>query len=106
VSGFAAVACALPPDAGSLAACAGQPIPQAVTQRWDQGRSLLGRASGGGRPKQTRRFLVKAAKAFRGAAKQAVLAGKHGRLSPACVDALRSPLGDAAVRAAQLAASL
>jgi len=105
LSGFAGIACALP-DPGILGACAGQPIPQAVTQRSDQGRSLLQRASGAGRAKQTRRFLVKAAKAFRGAAKQAVLAGKHGHLSAACVDALRSPLTDTAARAARLAATL
>jgi len=105
LSGFAGVACALPP-AGPGSLCAGQAIPQAVTQRWNQGQSLLQQASGAGRAKQTRRFLVKAAKAFRGAAKQAVLAGKHGHLSPACVDALRSPLTDAAVRASHLASTL
>ena len=71
-----------------------------------QGRSLLGRASTSGRAKQSKRFLLKTAKALRGAAKQAVLAGKHGRLSPACVAALRSPLHDAAARAARLAATL
>src|SRR5262249_1197761 len=107
LSGFAAVTSAFPtPDPGPRGACPGQPIPQAVTQRWDQGLSLLGRASGGGRVKQTRRFLLKAAKALRGAAKQAALAGKHGHLSPACVDALRSPLTDAAARASHLASTL
>jgi len=72
----------------------------------DQGRSLISRATTSSRVKQTRRLVLKAAKALRTAAKQAIIAGKHGRLSPACVDALRSPLQDAAFRAAGLAATL
>jgi hypothetical protein len=107
-SGFAAVACALP-DPGiqrGIGVCAGQQLPSAVTQRWDQGQSLLSRAAASGRVKQTRRLLLKTAKALRSAAQQAIVAGKHGRLSPACVDALRSPLQDAAARAQQLAAAL
>jgi len=72
----------------------------------DQSRSLISRANTSSRAKQTRRLVLKAAKALRSAAKQVTVAGKHGRLSPACVDALRSPLQDAAFRAAGLAATL
>ena len=104
MSGFAAVVCALP--APGLQPCAGEQIPGAVTQRSDQGRSLISRAAASGRAKEVRRLVLKAAKALRSAAQQVTIAGKHGRLSPACVDALRSPLQDAAARAAQLAASL
>jgi len=103
-SGFAAIVCALP--APGLQLCAGEQIPGAVTQLLDQSRSLISRATTSSRPKQTRRLVLKAAKALRTAAKQVTVAGKHGRLSPACVDALRSPLQEAATRAARLAAAL
>ena len=105
-SGFAAIVCALPDAGFRIGPCAGQQIPSSVTRLMDQSRSLIGRATPGGRVKQTRRLLLKAAKALRTAAKQAIIAGKHGRLSPACVDALRSPLQEAATRAARLAAAL
>ncbi|HSV06437.1 MAG TPA: hypothetical protein VLI07_07975 [Candidatus Binatus sp.] len=77
-----------------------------MSQRSDQGRSLISRAAASGRAKQVRRLVLKAAKALRSAAQQVSIAGKYGSLSPACVAALRSPLQDAAVRAARLAATL
>jgi len=95
------------PDAGlRIGPCAGEQIPSAVTKLVGQTRSLIGRATPGGRVKQTRRLLLKAAKALRSAAQQVTVAGKRGRLSAACADALRSPLQDAATRAARLAAAL
>jgi len=103
-SGFAAIVCALPDL--PIGPCAGEQIPGAVTQLLDQSRSLISRATTSSRPKQTRRLVLKAAKALRTAAKQATIALKHGRLSPACVDALRSPLQEAVTRAARLAAAL
>jgi len=105
-SGFPAIVCALPDPGLPIGPCAGEQIPGAVTQGMDQGRSLISRATTSSRVKQTRRLVLKAAKALRTAAKQAIIAGKHGRLSPACADALRSPLQDAATRAARLAAAL
>ena len=94
----------MPPP--GLPACAREQIPGAVTQLMDQSRSLISRANTSSRAKQTRRLVLKAAKALRSAAKQVTVAGKHGRLSPACVDALRSPLQEAVTRAARLAAAL
>jgi hypothetical protein len=95
------------PDAGlQIGPCAGEQIPGAVGRLVDQTRSLIGRATAGGRVKQTRRLVLKAAKALRSAAKQVTVAGKRGRLSAACADALRSPLQEAATRAARLAAAL
>jgi len=94
------------PDASlRIGPCTGEQIPGAVTQRSDQGRSLISRAAASGRVKQAR-LVLKVAKALRSAAQQVTIAGKHGRLSPACVAALRSPLQDAAARAARLAATL
>jgi len=94
------------PDASlRIGPCTGEQIPGAVTQRSDQARSLI-RAAASGRVKQARRLVLKAAKALRSAAQEVTIAGKHGRLSPACVAALRSPLQDAAARAARLAATL
>ena len=104
-SGFTSIVCALPDASLRIAACTGEQIPGAVIQRSDQGRSLISRAASGP-VKQQRRFILKAAKALRSAAQQVTIAAKHGGLSPACVAALRSPLHDAAARAARLAATL
>ena len=105
-SGFAAIVCALPDASLRIGPCTGEQIPGAVTQLSDQGRTLISQAAESGWVKEVRRLVLKAAKALRSAAQQVTIAGKHGRLSPACVAALRSPLHDAAVRAARLAATL
>ena len=87
-------------------ACAGQPLPAAITGRYAQAGTLVARAAQSGRVKQSQRLVGKAARVLRAAARQATAPGKHARLSPACASALAATLQEAAGRAAALAAAL
>jgi hypothetical protein len=98
-SGLESVRCVFRGAGLQTSMCAGEPLPAAITARFDRAHKLVDRAATKPRPRQAKPLLRRAMQTLKRTSLIAARLGRRNELDPDCVTDLRGVLDDAWSRA-------